>query len=267
MKSIDLLEHGGGEFQIRLDGYLIDMPDPREMHYQQVLMSLAVGHVRWTPGNIPEWKRAAIFERWCAAWDLPDFNDARRLAYLVDHYRAALSWDLRSLASLDLGEMWRDRRWQTLMDAIDRLPAHSHYSAAMANDEEYAKIVADAHAQRKAAGNEPEDKGPALTGWTPEVAALTQVLDAVNQVRYAVVAVQAGKKAGEPPKPARRPVTALERAMRAAEYTRRKAAHESLVARVLPKVRQPGMATMATKPAEAPVGSVLEAQPKPPVKG
>lgn len=55
--------------------------------------------------------------------------------------------------------------------------------------------------------------------------------------------------------------------MRAAEFTRRKAAHESLVARVLPKVRQPGMVTMATKPAEALPGSVLEAQPKPPVKG
>ena len=267
MKDIDSLEHGGGDFKIRFDGYLMDMPDPREMHYQQVLVSLAVGHVRWTPGNIPEHKRAAVFERWCAAWDLPSFNDARRLAYLVDHYRGALVWDLRVLAGLDLGEEWRARRWRTLIDTIDRLPGHSHYSAAMANDEEYAQIVADAHAARKRDGNEPKDPGPALTTWSPEVAALTQVLDAVNQVRYAVVAVQAGKKAGEPPKPARRPQTALEKAMRRAEYDRRKSAHESLVARVLPKRREPGMVTMATKPAEAPIGHTLVAPPEPPVKG
>lgn len=235
MKSIDLLEHGGGEFQIRHEGYVLDMPDPREMHYQEVLLSLHVGHVRWTPTDIPEYKRAAIFERWCAAWDLPPFNDARRLAYLVDHYRAALVNDLLVHAHLDLGELWRARRWQTLLDVIDRLPGHSHYSAAVANDEEYAEMIARAMAERKRAGEAPEDNGPRMTGWTPEVAALTNLLDAVNGVRYAVVATQLGKKAGDPPKPSRRPVTALEKAMRRAEYKRRQAAHESLVARVLPQ--------------------------------
>lgn len=240
MKSIDLLEHGGGDFQIRFDGYVMDMPDPREMHYQDVLIGLYLGHVRWTPGNIPEHKRRAVFERWCAAWDLPlDFNEARRLAYLVDHYRGALNHDLRTYAGVDLGEFWRARRWQSLLDTIDRLPGHSHYSAAIANDEEHAKLVAETMAKRKAAGEQDEDRGPALTGWTPEVAVLTQVLDAVNAVRYAVVAVQAGKKAGEPPKPARRPITALEKAMRRAEYERRKTAHESLVARVLPHKKTP----------------------------
>jgi len=240
MKSIDLLEHGGGDFRLRLDGYLVDMPDPREMHYQQVLMGLAVGHVRWTPGDIPEWKRAAIFERWCAAWDLPSFNDARRLAYAVDHYRGALVHDLRVHAGLDLGELWRARKWQTLLDIIDRLPSHSHYTATMANDEEYAAMVAKTMAERKARGEDTaKDDGPALTSWTPELAMLTNLLDAINGVRYAVVAVQAGKKAGDPPKPARRPQTALERAMRRAEFNRRQAAHEALVARVLPHKKKP----------------------------
>lgn len=240
MKSIDLLEHGGGDFALRVDGYLVDMPDPREMHYQQVLMGLYVGHVRWTPGDIPEWKRAAVFERWCAAWDLPSFNDARRLAYAVDHYRADLAHDLRVTAGVDLGDLWRARKWRTLLDLIDRLPGHSHYASAMANDEEYAKMVAEAMAARKKAGEAPpEDKGPALTTWTPEMAMLTNLLDAVNGVRYAVVAVQAGKKAGDPPKPARRPQTALEKAMRRAEFSRRQTAHEALVARVLPHKKKP----------------------------
>lgn len=234
MKSIDLLEHGGGDFALRVDGYLVDMPDPRDMHYQDLLMGLAVGHVRWTPGDIPEWKRAAIFDRWTAAWDLPSFNDGRRLAYAVDHYRGALVHDLRVVAGVDLGDLWRSRKWQTLLDIIDRLPSHSHYTATMANDEEYARMVAEAMAERKRNGEEAKDDGPALTTWTAEMAMMTNILDAVNGVRYAVVAVQAGKKAGEPPKPARRPVTALEKAMRRAEYDRRQSAHESLVARVLP---------------------------------
>lgn len=237
MNSIDFLEHGGaGEhpFAIMLDGYVIEMPNPREMHYQDVLMSLGVGHVHWTPGDLPDWKRAAIFERWCAAWDLPSFTDARRLAYLVDHYRAALSSDLTTHAGVDLGDLWRARRWTKLLDLIDRLPSHSWYSAAVANDEEHAEMVAKSAIEREKAGETVEDNGPSLTGWTPEVAAITRLTDAVNGVRYAVIAVQAGKKAGEPPKPERRPVTAIERAMRKAKFNARKTKHESLVARVLP---------------------------------
>lgn len=237
MKSIDLLEHGGAgdqPFAIRLDGYTIEMPDPREMHYQDILMTLGVGHVHWTPEGIPDWKRALVFDHWCAAWDLPSFAEARRLAYLVDHYRPSISSDLTTHAGVDLGDLWRARRWTKLLDLIDRLPGHSWYSAAIANDEEHAKMVAQAAQERKASGEAAPDSGPSLVGWSPEVAATTRLIDAVNGVRYAVIAVQAGKKAGDPPKPERRPVTAIERAMRAAEFNRRKTAHESLVARVLP---------------------------------
>jgi hypothetical protein len=234
MNDIDFLEHGGGSAALMLNGDLIALPDPTTKHYQWVLMALALEYVPGTPGDIPHWKHEQVFDRWRAAWDLPTFNEGRRLAYLVDHYRAALNNDLRVHAGVDLGALWRARRWVTLLDLVDRLPSHSHYSATVANDEEHAKLIAKAIAERKAAGEQPEDNGPALTTWTPEVAVMTQVLDAVNQVRYAVVATQVGKKAGDPPKPARRPVTALEKAARTAELRRRKAAHDSLVARVLP---------------------------------
>jgi len=234
MNEIDLLEHGGGGAAIRLDGIIWNLPDPREKNYQWVLLVLSVGRVPGTPADLPYAKHEAVFPRWCAAWDLPSFEQARRLTYLVDHYRGALVHDLLVHAGLDLGDLWRARRWQTLLDVIDRLPGHSHYSAAVANDEEHARMVAEAIAARKERGEDDGDKGPALTTWSPEVAVMTQVLDAVHSVRYAVVAVQAGKKAGDPPKPARRPVTALERAMRVGEFNRRKAVHEALVARVLP---------------------------------
>lgn len=239
MKSIDFLEHGGATghtpFAVRVNGELITLPNPRERHYQWVLMALQLGHVPGTPEGIPEWKRELVFQRWRAAWELPAFNDARRLAYLVDNYRAAISNDLATYANgLDLGELWRARRWTRLLDVIDRLPAHSWYASCVANDEDHARMMAESVAARKSTAGAAEDRGPALTTWTPEVAVLTSVLDATRRVEYAIFAAQHGKKAGEPPKLMPRPVTALERALKRAEHDRRKAAHESLVARVLP---------------------------------
>lgn len=238
MKSIDSLEHGGAGpsvATIRHLGYEIPLDDPREQHYQWVLAALALRVLPSLPHDIPQWKYDLAFDRWAAAWDLPAFNDARRLAYLVDHYRGPLTHDLLVHAGLDLGEEWRARRWSRLLAVIDRLPGHSHYSAAVSNDKEHAELVAQAIEERKASGEVPEDNGPALTSWTPEVAALTAVLDAVNQVRYAVVAVQHGKKAGEPPKASKRPITALEKASRVAEHKRRQRSHETLVGRLLPR--------------------------------
>jgi hypothetical protein len=243
MNSIDFLEHGGGAagrpLVLRHLDYEMPLVDPRELGYQEVLMCLHLGLAPGTPAELPWWKAEMVFGRWCACWDLPSFESARRLAYVVDHYREALIHDLLVHASLDLGELWRARRWSTLLDVIDRLPGHSHYFAAVANDEEHARLVAEAHAQSGKRQERSPDDGPALVTFTPEVAALYEVVDAINQVRYAVVAVQAGKKAGDPPKRLTRPTTALEKAMRRAEFERRKAAHESLVARVLPHKKQP----------------------------
>ena len=239
MGDIDFLEHGGATasspFVLRHHGEHIALPNPREHHYQWVLMALAVEHVPGTPGDIPEWKRRLVFERWRAAWALPVFQQAKRLAYLVDNYRAEISNDLTVHAHLDLGDLWRARRWTLLLDVIDRLPAHSWYAATVSQDEGHAEMMAEAiMAQREANPDSDQKPSPSLTTWTPEVAALTNVLDAVRGVQHAVYAAQHGKKAGEPPKPSPRPVTPLEKALKRAEFERRKAAHESLVARVLP---------------------------------
>lgn len=241
MKSIDLLEHGGATaaspFAIRLGGEYIPLPDPRTQHYQWVLIALHLRHVPGTPGDIPEWKRALVFEHWAAAWDLPIFQDAQRLAYLVDHYRPAISNDLQTYANLDLGELWRARRWAKMLDVIDRLPSHSWYSASVTMDEEHARMMAEAMAAREKSDEKPS--GPSLTTWTPEVAALTNVFDAIQSVRHAIIAANSERgKAPEPPKPAPRPQTPLERAMKLAEFKRRKTSHEALAARVLPHKRQ-----------------------------
>lgn len=239
--SIDLLEHGGGDFLLIHHGEPVEMPDPSEHHFQWVLMCLHMQHVPGTPGDMPDWVRLAVFDRWRIAWDLPLFEDARRLTYLADHYRGPLTADLLTHAGLDLGDMWRARRWQTLLDVLDRLPGHSWFSAAIANDEDHAAMMYDSIMARPNRTNESmnkDSKGPDLTTFTPEVAALTNVLDAVRHVGYTVAAVQAGAKAGDPPPPAPRPTTALERAMKRADHDRRKQRHDALAARMLPHKSQ-----------------------------
>lgn len=238
MNDIDFLEYGGGGFAIRLRGETIPLLDPRALNYQVVLAYLSAQHAPGTPDML-EWQRALVFDRWRAAWDLPPFREAQRLAYLLDHYRRGITYDLRVHAGVDVGHLWRERRWVHLLDLLDHLPGHSWYAASVTMDEEHAKMMAEALSEREKAGEKSEDKGPALTGWTQEVAALTNILDAVRGVTHAVVAVNSPKgKTPEPPKPAPRPVTPLERAMKAADFRRKKAKHESLVARMLPHKAQ-----------------------------
>lgn len=242
MDSIDFLEFSGGPLTLvsAADADPIRLPDPRQMHFQKVLEALEGRFAPGTPGGMPFWKKDLVFDRWRAAHDLPPFEEARRLAYLVDHYRAPISHDL-ALRGHDLSSLWRERRWTLLLDILDRLPSHSWYSVSVTEDEEHAAMLAERLAAEPP--SEGENAGPSLSSWTPEVAVLTGVLDAVRRVEYAVIAAQAGSKAaGQPPKPSPRPVTPLERALKRADFERRKAKHEALVARVLrnrPKPEEP----------------------------
>lgn len=229
MKDIDLLEYGS-PFALRVDGELIQLANPATLHFQTVLTALAAKLAPGTP-NVSVRKRQVIFERWCAAYDLPVFQDAQRLAYLVDHYRSAIVYDLRTYAQADLGDLWRRRRWRTLLDLLDHLPSHSWFQATVSMDPEHAKMVAKAMASRKDSG-ESENKGPHLTAWTPETAMLAKVIDAIKGVSYTVAAVQGAKPSMPDPEP--RPKTPIELEMKREEYARKKAAHEALVARLLP---------------------------------
>lgn len=230
MKDIDLLEYGS-PFALRMDGELLQLTDPATLHFQTVLTALAAKLAPGTP-NVSVRKRQLLFDRWCAAYDLPVFQDAQRLAYLVDHYRSAIVYDLRTYAQVDLGDLWRRRRWRTLLDLLDHLPSHSWYQATVSMDPEHAKMVAKAMAARQDSGEAAENKGPHLTAWTPETAMLAKVIDAIKGVSYTVAAVQGGKPPIPEPEP--RPKTPIELEMKREEYARKKAAHESLVARLLP---------------------------------
>lgn len=105
-----------------------------------------------------------------------------------------------------------ERPWPQFLRLIDRLPPHSHYKAALAMDDEYAREVVRFI---------DPDKEPALTpqGLTREVLALMDLTDAVISLRYVVMA-QNAKRKPPTPKPMRRPFTAIQRYLKDKERNR-----------------------------------------------
>lgn len=237
MKNIDALEAArGGPFTYRHRSETITGPDPSALHYQVVLLALHDEVMPESPTDMPYWKIRALFEQWQAHYDLPEFENGRRLAYIVDHYIDTLTSDLRTWLRIDLGEMWRSRRWNTLLAYIDRLPRWSLYHEAVANDPEHAEMVATAMAESGDRDDSGTLSGPPLSTWTPEVEAIVKLTDAVKGL-YAVIPMSQGAKNVKQPDPEPRPKTLLEQARRRGEYQRRKAKHDALAARLLPHKR------------------------------
>lgn len=242
MENLDILEAAkGGPFVV---GWTVDgqprsttLKDPADIGFMQVLHALQIEHAPGTP-PCKDFKRAALFAAWAAHYDLPPIQDAQRLCYLLDHYRSALVYDL-SILGIDIGQLWRSRRWRTALDIIDHLPSHTWYSASVANDEEHAKMIAESIARRQAAGESIDEQGPSMVTWSPEVAAITAVQNEIKSLTYLMQVVNHDSKSAkpEPPKPAPSPKTPLEAAIKRAKYEDRKARHESLALRMLPHKR------------------------------
>jgi hypothetical protein len=227
----------GGPFRYRWQGEIIEGPDPAIMSFELVMTCLALEFFPGIP-NMPLFKREALARRWAAHYDLGTISGAQRLAYLVQRYRDDLAYDLLVHAGVDLGEAWRSRRWRTLLATIDRLPSHTYFAEAVSKDEEHAKMLAEHLA---AAGEADQGSGPTappLRTWTPELRMLTNIFDAIRRVEWTTIAAQTGpKKAGPPPEASPTPHSLLDRESKRAERRRRLAAHQSLVARVLPHKR------------------------------
>lgn len=235
MRAIEQIEAArGGPFLYASRGEVYTAPSPVDLTPARLLNAMAANMVPGTP-NMPLFRARALFRAWSAHHDLPSLQQAQRLAYLLNRYRDILEYDLLEHLGADPGALWRERRWRYLLNLIDRLPRHSYYYEAVANDEEHAEMLAKAMAQREQ-GDSTGPTGPPIHTWSPEVAALHDVLDAVRNVSYTVAAVNSQKRI-EPPKPAPRPVTALDRLMKRERHRERQAKHQSLVARLLPHKR------------------------------
>lgn len=234
MGDIERIEAArGGTFEYLLDGEVYAHPGPETISFQQVLAVLQDERLMAREVRMPTWKRRALRDAWAAHFDLPALDHAQRLCYVVDRYARPITFDLASHAGVDLGTLWRGRRWRTLLDLIDSLPPTSSYAVAVSSDTEHAEMLAKAMADRD---DDAEDRGPSLVGWSREVDLLTSLRDDVRSLIYVVKATN-GDKSARPPGPLPRPITPLQRAIKAAEFSSRQARHEALVARILPHKR------------------------------
>lgn len=237
LRRLDASRRHDGPMTYRLDGDVYELPDPADMPFEEVLTILHNGLIAPDYNGLNLGQVEALSRRWMAHFDLPSYQDAQRLAYVVDRYADDLTYDLRVHAQMDLAEMWRSRRWRTLLATIDRIPSHSLYSEAVSMDQEHADMLAASIAERSQGDGPTEPTGPALRTWTPELKAMTDLIDAVRKVEWAVIAAAAGKKAPNPPEPLPRPTSLMAAAMKKAENKRRLEAHKSLAQRLLPHKR------------------------------
>ena len=122
------------------------------------------------------------------------------------------------------GVLWRQRRWRYLLNLIDRLPAHSHMHAALANDPEWARMVKQREEERKKAGETLRRGGPSLVEWTPVMEALASVND-----RLAAL-IESNKKKPGKVKPYTRPKTAFDDL----EQLETERVHDNVVAALVP---------------------------------
>lgn len=157
---------------------------------------------------------------------------SRRLVYLLQRYGQAIEADLAD-RGWDLAELWRARRWRTLLNIVEHLPSTSHFVAAMADDDEAAELLP-----------EPRPGPPALTEFGPVEQRLTLIADRLGEVVTAVYNTVA-KKPQKPPPPLPRPETAHDRLRR----SRRRARHNL----VLDRLREAQAAGRPTMGDAAPV--------------
>lgn len=123
-----------------------------------------------------------------------------------------------------MGTLWRARRWRQLLNFIDRLPRHSAYHEALANDEQLAELML------KGRGG---DSGPParpvrlMSEFTPEVELLSVLADRMAELIQTVAVTKGAKTRPVAHQP--RPTTAMQR-VRARKFKQR---HNSIVARIV----------------------------------
>ncbi len=117
--------------------------------------------------------------------------------------------------------MWRARRWRELLNLIDHLPRNSAYHEALVEDDDLAEVLA----------TRPDvDRPPTrqMRDFSVEVELLSVLGDRIGELIHVVAATKGAKP--KPLRPLPRPSSALQR-LRA---RRRRAKHDSVVARLLP---------------------------------
>lgn len=126
------------------------------------------------------------------------------------------------------GVLWRQRRWRLLLNLIDHLPPNAHSNVALANDEEYAKMVLK---ERLATGldlSENKKSAPDARTWTTEVSMLAAIIDKLS--------VLAEMQSQNPKQivPYPRPRTAFDNIEDTVMMAKKQAVHDYLTRQLIP---------------------------------
>lgn len=147
----------------------------------------------------------------------------RRLAFYLDRYGSEIEADFQGpiYSGLDLGELWRMRRWGKILRLINQLPQASRYYAAVANDEEHVALLVKAQEGRPA-----QKYSPPMSQWSQEVDVLASIHDGIQHLIGVTVAVS-GNKA-----PSATPYARPETAFAAIRENEKLKKHQAIVDRV-----------------------------------
>jgi hypothetical protein len=151
---------------------------------------------------------------------------SQELVWVLERCYDEALYDL-ACRGLDLGELFRERRWRFLLTLLMQLPQTSNMKAKLADDEEFARSVLrgrDIDDLRQ-----PGKATVSLTEFSPEVAALFDVVDRLGDVCAGLRGLSGAK--ARPPRPLPRPKTAFDRVA----FENRRRAHKALWERVKPR--------------------------------
>lgn len=160
--------------------------------------------------------------------DRPPEDGWLGLVERLNVYGEALEFDIFERTGGDLGPWFRgELSWDHLLRIAAKLPAGSHYRAAMADDDELAARIAEEFGPPS---KRRKSRRPPLVGFSTEVSYLHQITNQLNRLNWSVFAAQAEKaKRGSPPKPVKGPESADDRW----EIADARREHDEVVSQVL----------------------------------
>jgi hypothetical protein len=151
---------------------------------------------------------------------------SRQLVWILERCHDEALYDL-ACRGLDLGELFRGRRWAFLLAFLWQLPQTSNTKAKLADDEEFARaIIGDRNIDDL---RQPGASPVSLAEFSPEVGALFDVVDRLGDVVAGLRSLSGSK--GRAPRPVPRPKTAFERVATA----NRRQKHHELWERIKPR--------------------------------
>lgn len=120
---------------------------------------------------------------------------------MIERYGEAIERDLSMYHGVDLLDLWRGKvSARKILAFIDRLPSHSAFAEASAQDDEMAELFA---------GQESGPVTPRIIEWTAERAELVKLNEGIRALTSLIVSALGGQS--QPPQPEPRPETAWDR--------------------------------------------------------